>query len=287
MVLCIGGFVVASYIQKLQTEGLQKLHAEELRKFHAEELRQLHAREQRTEELQKLHTEEMRKFHAEELRKFHTEELQKLHAAQEQRTEELRKLHIEEMQSLRVMVHQHEDEMARKDEATLRTLGQISAQYMSRILIDMGVKRYLLRTTGRPSGRTFGERLRAFADATIVPEGGSTAAEPVRAELREIYAQLQKLLAFSPEGVQRHLCDLGHLASELNAPHHELLTVMGAPGFYVAGWQFHNDLVAVIALICAALQRDAVDDFPPVRVLTRNDVMAFHVKDAAIQQPLL
>jgi hypothetical protein len=160
-------------------------------------------------------------------------------------------------------------------------MGHIAAQYVSRVLIDHGVQTYFVHTTGRRNTRTFAERLCTFVRAVLVPEGGPTAMDPVRPEFRGEYDRLMALLGCSPEGVLRQLRDLGFLATELNAPHHELLSLTHAPGFYVAGRHFPNDMVAVIALLCVALQRACT--FPAVHVLTRDDRIALHVSDGTLE----
>ena len=200
-----------------------------------------------------------------------------------QRRDEALQRRDEALQRSDGALQRRDEELARREEATVRMLGQISAQYMSRVLLDMGIRRYLFRTTGRPSGKAFADRLREFLHATIVPEGGATVAQPVRPEFREDYDRLRELLGFSLEGVLRQLRDVVYLATELNAPHHEVMTLHGPPGFYVAGRQFSNEQVVVIALTCAALQRDESDCFPSVHVLTRNDVLTFHVREGTVQ----
>ena len=181
------------------------------------------------------------------------------------------------------IISRRDDELARREEHTNRVMGQISAQYVNRVLIDMGLQRHSLQTTGRRSCRVFRDRLNEFVSMTIVPEGGATAGQPVRPEFQKEYDRLKEILQFSPEGVLRQLRDVGFLANELNAPHHELMPPQGPPGFYVGGRQFSNDLIAVIALVCAAMERDEGGCFPPVRVLTRDDVIAFLLHDGLVQ----
>lgn len=218
-------------------------------------------------ELQRREAEERRR-HAEDVRRRKNEECRR---RDEQWAEHTRQWSD--------MMLRRDEEIALQREKLTLLLGQRSAQYLNHVLIDMGIKRNLFRTTGRCDGKGFPVRLQEFVSRVIVPD--DTDAEPVRPAFRDDYNRLQQILSFSPEGLRERLGNIKFLATELNAPHHRVVLTHG-PGFYVAGWQFNEDLVAVITLICVALQRSPEDDFPPVHVLTRDNRVAFHVRGGVV-----
>ena len=127
-----------------------------------------------------------------------------------------------------------------------------SAQYLSARLIDLSIKRHLRRTTGGGDTFEFEDRLREFVHAVLLTADGAA----IRPEFRDDCERLQQWLPVSSEDVLRRLRDVGPLASELDV----MLNIA-----HIRTCRFGQvpvDSLAAIALICAALQRDAVDGFP-------------------------